>query len=272
MLDVHSHVPENRFRSIYSLVPPRGFCPEAGVCYSLGIHPWVETEFRQGLFCSWEELEALAARPEVCAVGEAGLDRLHRPLPDVPPGCLHEVQAEASAPEPEAWRKSVELLERQARLAERVGKPLVLHCVKAVDDILALQGRLRPQVPWIFHGFRGNPQQACQLVRRGICLSLGERFPAATACAIPVAQLLVETDESRLPIDEILLRVAAARYGALPEKGPHFSGKGQGVFPKTAVLSPARAGGGLSQDDAFRDFADMLRMELEHNVRRLFGV
>ena len=196
MLDIHTHRRENRFRALYSLTPPRGFRPEEGVFYSVGIHPWVEREYRQGLFCPWEELEALAARPEVRAVGEAGLDWARRPLPDFSPACLHELPSPGGAQRAESRRRSVELLERQALLAARVGKPLVLHCVKAVDDIVALHRRLRPDVPWILHGYRGNPQQAAQLVRRGLCLSLGERFHPGAAACIPADRLLLETDES----------------------------------------------------------------------------
>ena len=149
MLDIHTHRRENRYCALYSLTPPRGFRPEEGVFYSVGIHPWVEREYRQGLFCPWEELEALAARPEVRAVGEAGLDWARRPLPDFSPACLHESPPPGGAQREESRRRSVELLERQALLAARVGKPLVLHCVKAVDDIVALHRRLRPDVPWI---------------------------------------------------------------------------------------------------------------------------
>lgn len=273
MLDIHTHLPENHPHAILSMVPPRGFRPGAGRYYSLGIHPWAEAEFRQGLSCPWEELEALVACPEVRAVGEAGLDRARRPLPGSAPGCLREGRPGASVAEAEAWRKSQELLERHARLAERVGKPLVLHCVKAVDDVLALQKRLRPQVPWVFHGFRGNPQQACQLLRRGIYLSLGEHFHPGTAACIPGGNLLLETDASLLPIEEILHRVAVARYGAFQGKTRHFPGKALGLSSRSAALSPEVAGSLPQEEDA--DFVvsrAALRGELEANVALLFGV
>lgn len=272
MLDIHTHRRENRFRALYSLTPPRGFRPEEGVFYSVGIHPWVEREYRQGLFCPWEELEALAARPEVRAVGEAGLDWARRPLPDFSPACLHELPSPGGAQRAESRRRSVELLERQALLAARVGKPLVLHCVKAVDDIVALHRRLRPDVPWILHGYRGNPQQAAQLVRRGLCLSLGERFHPGAAACIPADRLLLETDESLLPIGEILHRVALARCGAFSEKMQRFPEKALGFFQKGAALSPGSALLPAQDAAALAGFSAALREKLEENVGRLFGV
>ena len=39
----------------------------------------------------------------------------------------------------------------QACLAEEVGKPLVIHLVKAVDELLKVKRDLRPSNPWIIH-------------------------------------------------------------------------------------------------------------------------
>lgn len=271
MLDIHTHLRENRFSALYSLTPPRGFVPEAGVSYALGIHPWVEAEYRAGLFCSWEELEALVARPEVRAVGEAGLDRVHRPLPDLPAGCLHRAPQSSATRVEEGWRRSLKLLEEQALLAERVGKPLLLHCVRAADEVLALQKRLRPQVPWVWHGFRGGAEQARQLVRRGLCLSLGEHFRAETACSVPVDHLLIETDESTLPIEAILLRVAVARCGTPAEKLRHFSAEVPALSTESGSAFRRWVQHNFPQGDDLWMQVAALREELEGNVRRLFG-
>lgn len=216
MLDIHTHRIENTPDALYSLTPPRGFRPAPGIRYSVGVHPWVEGEYRQLLFCSWDELEALARHPQIAAIGEAGLDRLHRPLPKLRPGeapCLDHRPMAADDP---GWSESLRLFERHALLAEAVGKPLILHCVRAADAILAVRARLRPSVPWILHGFRGKPMQARQLMEKGLLLSLGERFHPETARCIPLEKLLVETDESLLPVAEIIRRIALARLGLDP--------------------------------------------------------
>lgn len=67
-------------------------------------------------------------------MGEAGLDKL----------------ADASLP------LQREVFEYQARLAEETDKPLVIHLVKAVDELLKLKQKIRPVKPWIIHGFRGK--------------------------------------------------------------------------------------------------------------------
>ena len=79
-------------------------------------------------------LEELVRHPQVLAVGEAGLDKL------------------ADAP----MDLQVEVFRCQACLAEEVGKPLVIHLVKAVDELLKVKRDLRPSNPWIIHGFRGK--------------------------------------------------------------------------------------------------------------------
>ena len=68
------------------------------------------------------------------AVGEAGLDKL------------------AEAP----LTLQIEVFEYQARLAEEANKPLIIHLVKAVDELLKLKQKIQPVKPWIIHGFRGK--------------------------------------------------------------------------------------------------------------------
>ena len=88
------------------------------------------------------------------AVGEAGLDKL------------------ADAP----MDLQVEVFRCQACLAEAVGKPLVLHLVKAVDELLKVKRDLRPSKPWIIHGFRGKAALAEEYLKHGFYLSFGEKY------------------------------------------------------------------------------------------------
>ena len=125
----------------------------------------------------WPLVEALAADPRITAIGECGL------APSAP--------------------------------AERVGKPLIIHCVRAWAELLGVHASVRPAVPWIVHGFRGAPALARQLLDAGMHLSLGEHFRPDTAAIIPADRLHVETDTSSLPIEEIAARVRAARHQQL---------------------------------------------------------
>ena len=99
----------------------------------------------------------------------------------------------------------------QVALSERYRLPLVIHCVKAVDELLAVRKQLRPQQPWIWHGFRGKPQQAVQLLQQGFYLSLGEHYSADALRVIPADRLLLETDESACGIEVLVKRAADVR-------------------------------------------------------------
>ena len=155
--------------------------------YSVGIHPWKVKEAGE---LQWQCLEEALHHPQVLAVGEAGLDR----CTDVPLALQQEVFV------------------RQARLAEQVGKPLIIHLVRAADELLRLHKLLHPSQPWIIHGFRGKPQQASQLLRAGFYLSFGERYNIETVRIVPLDRIFLETDEADPKIlPEIFHQISLAR-------------------------------------------------------------
>lgn len=192
LYDFHTHRVDN-LSAIISL-PPAGVeqflhrHPEARV--STGIHPW-DTD---GLEYT-PDIERIAALPGVVAIGETGLDKLRGAPLD----------------------RQIEIMRRHIALSERLGKSLVIHCVKAWDELLSLKREMCPRQNWGIHGFRGGAQQARQLLDHGLYLSLGEHFNEAAAAVIPDDRLLVETDESCLPVGTIAARIAAARRGSAPD-------------------------------------------------------
>ncbi len=48
------------------------------------------------------------------------------------------------------------VFEAQIRLAESISKPVVIHCVKAFNEIISIKKRLKPSIPLIIHGFHQN--------------------------------------------------------------------------------------------------------------------
>lgn len=166
-------------------------CCDAPFC-SIGIHPWdLTAENSERLWDVLQrELERRKSENRPCvAIGEAGLDKL------------------AAAP----MELQVKIFERQVALSEDCRLPLIIHCVKAVDELLAVKKRLAPLQPWIWHGFRGKAQQASQLLRHGFYLSLGEHYSQEAMRAIPASRLFLETDESALDISNIIRRAAEVR-------------------------------------------------------------
>ena len=158
-----------------------------GSYYSVGIHPWEvrESNVSQQLSFLQQQLQG----KQFVAVGEAGLDKL----------------AEAS------MELQLAVFKEQVKLSEKLGMPLIIHCVKAMDELLAVKKEFRPQQAWIWHGFRGKTEQAVQLLKKGFYLSLGEYYSDETMQTVPDERLFLETDNSSLDIEDILCRAAKVR-------------------------------------------------------------
>lgn len=206
MFDTHTHnVRPDAAVCIDPTDLPDGFEPAEGVCYSVGIHPWNAYRATPRDIAL---LRRLAAHPAVIAIGEAGLD----------------ANAEAS---PEA---QADLLRLHIVLSEELSKPLVLHMVRGWDTLLALRRQYDPHQAWVVHGFRGKPELARQLLRAGLYLSYGERFNPASVAVTPADRLLVETDESPLPLVEIVSRLGVTPVVTLPDL------RGRSIAPQTREL------------------------------------
>lgn len=155
---------------------------EPGYTYSVGVHPWDADSF------DLRALEEAAAHEAVAAIGETGLDTLRGPSLEV---------------QEHVFRAHV-------NISESLGKPLVIHCVKAFDRLMALKKELKPTQLWIIHGFRGKPQQAGQLLRAGFHLSFGPNFNPDTARVIPSDRLYIETDDSPVALQAVASAVQKA--------------------------------------------------------------
>lgn len=155
-----------------------------GYVYSVGIHPWNVGRVTDR---SLRLLASLAAEPQVVAIGECGLDGVAEAVRSdyVAEGCDRN----------EIVGAQTELLRVHFALSERLGKPMILHVVKANDEILRLKKLWRPSQPWVIHGFRGKPQLARQLLDHGFYLSFGRRYNADSLALTPPSRLLRETDD-----------------------------------------------------------------------------
>lgn len=152
---------------------------------TVGIHPWHSPT---GDIATVESAASTAD-----AIGEIGLDFAC----DV--GCETQIG----------------VFQAQLAIAERLQKPVVLHCVRAFEYVMKmLQKHHLPAV--IFHGFIGSVEQAQRAVKHGYYLSFGERTfnsPKTIEAlrSTPLSLLFVETDESTTPIEEIYEKIALLR-------------------------------------------------------------
>ena len=139
--DFHAHRPKSAARTLVSCgAEELSRYPLA----SLELHPWKLPEQFVPLPRAFRETLNGAA-----ALGEIGLDRLRGPLLPVQAAWLDEVLF----------------------LAETLRKPVVIHCVRAVPELLAAF-RKHPGVRRLFHGFRGSPELLKELLEHGFTVSL----------------------------------------------------------------------------------------------------
>ncbi len=179
ILDIHTHHPAPQPEAVIA-VRPNMFDPIPGQLYSVGIHPWGTLDDIPPEM--WTALEEATRHPQVVAVGECGIDLIKG-------GPLF---------------RQMQILKRQAILAEEIRKPLVLHNVHGQEVIIGMKKDLKPEMNWLIHGFRGKPTVADMLVKAGLWISFGQNFNHSSLPEVPSDRILAETDEAECSIHEVI--------------------------------------------------------------------
>jgi TatD DNase family protein len=192
-IDIHTHgsVPSPGIFSVETLMAHENRIPQeqVGLAFTSGIHPWyLSVESHDGMLAY---VAVTAADRSVIAVGEAGFDKIKGPAMDL----------------------QKKTFEEQVLIAEEHKKPVVIHCVRAWEELLAEHKKLKPLTPWLVHGFRGKKELALQLISRGIYLSFWFDFitrPEAASLlkSLPVDHIFLETDGSGADIRDIYIKVS----------------------------------------------------------------
>jgi TatD DNase family protein len=182
--DIHTHqLPRHPADKAIVTVTPGQSALNPSACYAAGIHPW--NAGAESLTALYEQ----ARLPNVVAIGETGLDKRNSP-----PLAVQE-----------------ECFVAHIKLAEATGRPLIIHCVGAWDELIRLRKTSAAPIRWIVHGFRGNGTLARQLLKAGFDLSFGRRFnPAAAAEAWAAHRLFAETDDEDIDIRGVYEALAAS--------------------------------------------------------------
>ena len=190
-IDIHTHTYPSNLQedilSVYNISINNGEIDkyDQNLIYSVGIHPWFITD-KESSMEHLNQLKEVIQQYQIKMIGEAGLDKI------------------TSAPLD--WQQY--LFEQQILLAEETHKPLIIHCVKTSNEVIALHKKYRPSSPWIIHGFRGKGELAKQFIKEGIFLSFGEHFQSSALQAAWPDYLFIETDESKLDIQLIYKNIA----------------------------------------------------------------
>ncbi len=160
-----------------------------GALVAPGLHPLAADQWDGEVET---ELDRFLDDPKTVAVGEIGLDGLL----DFPPPGLQE-----------------EALRGQLRLAVSRGRPVVIHCRKAMGRLLAiLKEEGAQQVGGIAHAFSGSPETALELVRLGFAIGFGGTltYPGAKRASEVLA---------KLPEDWVVLETDAPDMAPWPHRG-----------------------------------------------------
>lgn len=196
--DIHTHtLPADPSQGVVNIRYPEPFVPVPGAWYSVGVHPW-DVEALDDIH--WGEFIECARHPQVVAIGECGMDQ-----------CVHR----------DKLLRQETLFASQLDCAEILKKPLFIHDVQATGLLLYFYKKLKIKQSCMFHGFRGTPESAGQLLKKGFYLSFGSRYRAETLRTVPLDRLLLETDDAPTPISSLYERAAAVRNMPVDELAGH---------------------------------------------------
>ncbi len=153
-----------------------------GVYAAVGVHPHETKAFDEDRVI--RALERLAASKKVVAIGEIGLDYFYD-----------------FAPKDDQKRALV----AQLKLAERLGKPVLLHNRESEDDLLAIledEAKGSPErLRGVFHSFCASTATGEKAIALGYLVSYSGMITfrmaenvRESAAALPLEAMLVETD------------------------------------------------------------------------------
>lgn len=158
--------------------------------FSVGIHPWFIAE--KNLPKQLKTVEKELQKRNCFALGEIGLDKLTK----IDFGLQQKV------------------FKAQLDLNKEAKKPVVLHVVKAFQEITAITKNY--DYPFIIHGFTKKLPLAEQLIKKGFHLSFGKQLlynePLQLVFkSIPLNRIFLETDDASISIKEIYKKAASIK-------------------------------------------------------------
>jgi TatD DNase family protein len=159
--------------------------------YSTGIHPWDLDNIN--LDNSYKHLIDRLINPNCLALGECGLDKVC--------GTNLDLQKQV-------FRKQLKLAHQSNK------KVLIIHCVKAYQEIIEEKKKCPYEFIWILHAFNGSKELVEQMNSHDFYFSLGDNLLNShskthqSIKAIPLNRMFFETDESEERIDSIYQEAA----------------------------------------------------------------
>jgi TatD DNase family protein len=147
-----------------------------GVYPAFGLHPMLADRYGEEL-----PVRLAAYAGEAVAIGEIGLDY-----------AIPEVSRE----------QQMTVFRSQLKMAVDRGRPVLIHCRKAFQDLLAIMKEEKVErVGGVMHAFSGSYEIALKCIRLGLYISISGTVtyrnavkPVEVAGKVPLEHLLLETD------------------------------------------------------------------------------
>ncbi len=184
-IDIHTHSHNSDGISIVNLFPDEHHSGLRNKLFSIGLHPWyIETKNYTSKLAI---LSGLAVDQQCIAIGETGLDQI-----SITDYGLQKV-----------------VFESHIKIAQKVKKPIIIHCVRAFEDLIKTRNVTGSEIPWVVHGFNSKLSVAEMLISEGIKLSFGKSLLNENSNAykclsiVPDDYFFLETDDSGLSIEEV---------------------------------------------------------------------
>jgi TatD DNase family protein len=155
--------------------------------FSIGLHPW---DVQLNNKASMEQLSKSATHPRCLAIGECGLDYYIKTDRQIQQSIFKEL----------------------IQLAEQLGKPLIVHCVRAYHDLIPLIKNV--EVPIILHQYTGSMEMTEALLKNpSVYFSFGKQlfhphFDPAVFLLIPINRVFFESDNSPRHIEDVYEKAA----------------------------------------------------------------
>ncbi len=173
MINLHSHtISEN---SIFNIDIRNIKVPSSK--FSIGIHPWYIEDIN--LLSSLVNMKLHASNPNCILLGEMGLDKVSNI----------------------SYNKQIHVFEAQIDLANKLNMNIILHCVRAYNDIVFSLKRMNFQNYFIFHDYNGDLETTRSLLKQKCFFSYGDKLFRETTKGyksldfIPLDRIFLETDE-----------------------------------------------------------------------------
>jgi TatD DNase family protein len=197
LIDIHTHkdYSGSELITVRNTYPGEGFGAfHSTNYYSVGLHPWhiKSTEENNNML---KQVEQACEFKHVIFIGECGLDK----------NCGTD------------FSEQERVFVCQVELAEKRGKPMMIHSVKSYGEILGLRKKLKAKTTWILHSFTGNFEEAKKMANSGFIFSFGNILFNDKARAVetfknlPLDLIFLETDEFSGSIEEIYIKASELR-------------------------------------------------------------